>query len=224
MPLLSLSIKTDQHNSAYYLRIIYHYILGISKSPINLNDREANIDEINEIMRIKLQISTTIYNFTKSISILSKEEIEEKEDENTQIYYNILKFQEDYIKACNQNEQHKFFHSIEFPSIGDGVSDNPMCGFCLQRKPKRTHHCRVCKACIRKMDHHCSVLCVCIGSGNYKYFCLTLFYSNILNIFMLSNSMQSLKFYFNEYQVSLYIFIILYYRIHCMSLSLLFIY
>jgi hypothetical protein len=121
---------------------------------------------------------------------------------NNQNYFTtILEFKDEFLKAFTKSPLGEYYSSLEFPN-GEGVSNTPGCGFCLHRKPNRTHHCSQCKACVMKLDHHCFVLSSCIGAGNYKPFFLTLFYVNILNIYVLTSSLSSLKFYFNEYQVS----------------------
>jgi ribosomal protein L40E len=51
-----------------------------------------------------------------------------------------------------------------------------ICRRCDNPRPPRTHHCRTCGRCVRRMDHHCPVLNNCVGWANYKFFILSIFY------------------------------------------------
>lgn len=44
------------------------------------------------------------------------------------------------------------------------------CSICMRFKPSRAHHCKRCKACIKKMDHHCHWLGRCINYDNLGHF------------------------------------------------------
>jgi palmitoyltransferase len=59
------------------------------------------------------------------------------------------------------------------------------CGKCGLQKPERAHHCSVCKRCVLKMDHHCPWINNCVGYGNYRYFCLFLFYLALCCLFVM---------------------------------------
>lgn len=50
------------------------------------------------------------------------------------------------------------------------------CAICLVVKAVKTHHCRMCGACVLRMDHHCGILGCCIGLYNHGYFIRTLFF------------------------------------------------
>lgn len=43
-------------------------------------------------------------------------------------------------------------------------------------KPRRTHHCKICRSCVPKMDHHCPWIHNCVGQHNYHNFLLFLFF------------------------------------------------
>ena len=65
------------------------------------------------------------------------------------------------------------------------------CGKCSSVKPPRTHHCAICKACVRRMDHHCPWIANCVGEDNLKDFLrFTGFASlslSVLSLFILFN-------------------------------------
>lgn len=78
---------------------------------------------------------------------------------------NLLHFDEDHRYYISPSNSNLFFFQ---------------CSHCDKPKPPRSHHCRRCGSCIRKMDHHCPVINNCVGWGNYKYFMLLLTWAAII--------------------------------------------
>jgi len=50
------------------------------------------------------------------------------------------------------------------------------CRKCLQPRPERTHHCRICNRCVLKYDHHCPWVNQCVGLHNERHFILFMAY------------------------------------------------
>ncbi|KAG7362191.1 DHHC palmitoyltransferase [Nitzschia inconspicua] len=61
-----------------------------------------------------------------------------------------------------------------------------LCRRCNAFKPKRAHHCSICRRCIIKMDHHCPWVNNCVGIGNHKYFLLFVFYTCLSCVYSLT--------------------------------------
>lgn len=74
--------------------------------------------------------------------------------------------------------------------------DWTVCQRCDTYRPPRSHHCKICKRCIRKMDHHCPWVNNCIGEKNQKYFIQFLFYTGILCVYAMSLDIVSWVFIF----------------------------
>ncbi|XP_049869774.1 palmitoyltransferase ZDHHC6-like [Pectinophora gossypiella] len=48
------------------------------------------------------------------------------------------------------------------------------CSICKGYKAPRSHHCRKCGYCVKKMDHHCPWINCCVGHANHGYFTMFL--------------------------------------------------
>ncbi|CAI8045534.1 Palmitoyltransferase ZDHHC3, partial [Geodia barretti] len=67
----------------------------------------------------------------------------------------------------------------EPPPIGEWT----VCHRCEIYRPPRSHHCRKCGRCVRRMDHHCPWINNCVGELNLKYFFLFVMYSGFLCLY-----------------------------------------
>lgn len=57
------------------------------------------------------------------------------------------------------------------------ISDGKLvtwCHNCSLKKPPRSGHCNVCKACVSVRDHHCVWIDACIGADNHRSFILSM--------------------------------------------------
>lgn len=76
---------------------------------------------------------------------------------------------------------------MELTNVEEGRRAKPrQCGKCGLLKPPRAHHCSVCGRCVMKMDHHCPWVNNCVGHGNYRYFCLFLFFLALGCLFVIT--------------------------------------
>ncbi|RPA86877.1 zf-DHHC-domain-containing protein [Ascobolus immersus RN42] len=58
------------------------------------------------------------------------------------------------------------------------------CSKCEAWKPRRAHHCKVCKACVMKMDHQGPWTANCVGMANSAHFFRFLFYCVVSMIYL----------------------------------------
>ena len=60
-----------------------------------------------------------------------------------------------------------------------------MCFKCQLPAPERSHHCKICNACILKRDHHCFFTGACVGFWNQRHFMVWLFYVTCIGSFIM---------------------------------------
>ncbi|XP_004523184.1 palmitoyltransferase ZDHHC6 [Ceratitis capitata] len=56
------------------------------------------------------------------------------------------------------------------PKNPKDVDQLQYCTICEGYKAPRSHHCRKCNRCVKKMDHHCPWINHCVGWANHAYF------------------------------------------------------
>ncbi|KAJ8727307.1 hypothetical protein PYW07_001426 [Mythimna separata] len=60
------------------------------------------------------------------------------------------------------------------PEKEEDTHNLQFCTICKGFKAPRSHHCRKCGYCVKKMDHHCPWINCCVGHNNHGYFTLFL--------------------------------------------------
>ncbi|KAF9414775.1 hypothetical protein HW555_007407 [Spodoptera exigua] len=60
------------------------------------------------------------------------------------------------------------------PENEEDTHNLQFCTVCNGFKAPRSHHCRKCGYCVKKMDHHCPWINCCVGHNNHGYFTLFL--------------------------------------------------
>ncbi|PZC85913.1 palmitoyltransferase ZDHHC6 [Helicoverpa armigera] len=60
------------------------------------------------------------------------------------------------------------------PEKQEDTDNLQFCTVCNGYKAPRSHHCRKCGYCVKKMDHHCPWINCCVGHNNHGYFTLFL--------------------------------------------------
>merc|ERR1719277_350424 len=58
----------------------------------------------------------------------------------------------------------------EYLELLDRGTFKQVCVVCRTRKDLRSHHCKECGRCVRRLDHHCPWIDNCVGIGNQRTF------------------------------------------------------
>ena len=58
--------------------------------------------------------------------------------------------------------------------------DSEQCATCGAQAPLRSHHCHVCRCCVRAFDHHCFWIGTCIGEKNHALFAAYLWVQTVV--------------------------------------------
>lgn len=58
----------------------------------------------------------------------------------------------------------------EYVSMLDRGEFKQVCVVCRAKREMRSHHCKECGRCVRRLDHHCPWIDNCVGLGNQRMF------------------------------------------------------
>lgn len=187
----------EMYSVISFIKLLFEYLLNI-----NNNNNHNSIQSDCCIHRHIQWLNDNKQNILNLIINCDAQYIKEQ----------LLLFEEYFLSHYHNNA----YCDINFFELN--YDNNRFCGFCLFKKPDRTHHCRYCHCCTQKLDHHCLLLATCIGENNYKFFFQTLFYLSTLLIYMLYTSIHSVYFYIKEHQYELVFFIyICYFILLCIA-------
>ena len=93
------------------------------------------------------------------------------------LLYTILYFYNPGIKKSKEEVHQSFLDLIE-----NGIDISNYCPKCQRKKEYGSFHCIICKKCVMNYRHHCFWTNNCIGSKNYFYFILFIFFLTIFTI------------------------------------------
>lgn len=61
-------------------------------------------------------------------------------------------------------------HGADYLNLLDRGEFKQVCVVCRARREMRSHHCKECGRCVRRLDHHCPWIDNCVGLGNQRLF------------------------------------------------------
>ena len=64
------------------------------------------------------------------------------------------------------------------------LQDLKFCRTCKIWRTPRTTHCQVCDNCVEGFDHHCPWVGTCIGERNYRQFCIFVFSTAAVTLYL----------------------------------------
>lgn len=123
---------------------------------------------------------------------------------NNQTYNIKFRKFEEIISSFRNSEKYNFCWEMNCHNFKNKTIRENLCRICALIKPERAFHCKTCRKCVKKMDHHCSIVNNCIGLYNYKLFINMLIYGLFTIVIVLITLMENLKFYIDEFSISLF--------------------
>ena len=175
----------EMYSVISFIKLLFEYLLN---KHLNNNNNNIQSDCLNDHIQ---WLNDNKQNILNTITHSDTHDIKQQ----------LLLFEEYFLS----HHKHNAYCDINFFEVNH--DNNRFCGFCLFKKPDRTHHCRYCHCCRQKLDHHCLLLATCIGENNYKFFVQTLFYLSVLLVYMIYTSFHSVRFYIKEHKYELSFFI-----------------
>lgn len=209
--IMTRDIKEILQNEKYIVKKkneIAKYLLSISTNNNAVKSSLNDLDEINEYgtnkgknllnrSKIYKEDKTKFENDIKNENAIKLFTRDERKN-------NIEKVIENPLASLNKkNILELFQENYQINYVFERVTlikdpTNCVCYYCCQIKTDRSHHCRQCKSCVRKMDHHCLFLCSCVGFNNYKYFILTVFYGWLTLLFVCFTMYRAIFYYIDK--------------------------
>jgi len=105
-------------------------------------------------------------------NLIPKEEIEKKDNDNTEDKTQINK-EKIYINPINEQI-----------GIKPRIFTERVCTTCNIIRPPGASHCSVCDNCVLDFDHHCGFISNCVGKRNHKYFYLFVFFGSLTSLYL----------------------------------------